>query len=254
MTGIECRKLSLAIGKKTILDSMDLSFAQSGIHTILGPNGAGKSTLLRLLAGLSDPSTGTITIEGQPLAELSKEDQAKRIGFVPQRTQLTAPLPVKEVVAMGRFAHRGDAIGLSRQDRDVVTDCLGRCDCTHLAEQNFNTCSVGEQARILIARALATEAPYLFLDEPAASLDISHSLHLEKLLITLANDGRGIILVHHNLDTVKRLSTTCTLLCCGQHVASGGPEEVLSSETIQSVYSVIPHPDTATGYSLVERP
>ena len=181
------------------------------VLAILGPNGAGKSTLLRALAGLL-AYEGAIALDGAELSGLSRREIGRRIAFVPQRTQLTSRLPVWTVVSHGRYAHRGGLAQLSARDERAIESAMLRADVAHLAAREFPQLSAGEQRRVLLARALATEARVLLLDEPTASLDIPHALSLFETLRGLAESGHCVVIVLHQLDDALRFTDRALLL------------------------------------------
>jgi iron complex transport system ATP-binding protein len=201
------------------------------VVSIIGPNGAGKSTLLAALGGLIRYD-GSVRVEGREVRDVELRERARLIAYVPQRTQLRAALTVRQVVALGRYAHN------SARDGGVVERALASAGAEGLAERAFPELSVGEQQRVIIARALATEAPFLLMDEPTAALDVGRGLETLYLLRRLAAEGRSVISVLHSLDDARRFSHRCVLLCNGRTYREGAPEEVVSQEVVRDVYGV----------------
>ena len=233
MSLLHCTDVRVARGNSTIVEGVSFSLEAGEILAILGPNGAGKSTLLRALAGLL-PAEGEILLGGAHLNELVPAERAKRIAYVPQRTQLQALLRVEEVVAQGRYAHR------SSRD-SILAEAMKQSGADAFAGRLFPELSIGEQQRVLIARALATEAPLLVLDEPTAALDARQGLRTHGLFRRLAEQGRGLVVVLHHLDDALRFADRCLLLGPGRPskvVASGAPEEVIAPEPLRDVYGV----------------
>ncbi len=221
---------------------MEVSLAvEAGAVTgVLGPNGAGKSSLLlALLGALADGlDAGEVTLEGRPLSAWSAGERAQRVAYVPQTTELTAPLSVRSVVAMGRQARTGWSPWSQLGADEVVDDAMARTDVTGLSERRFDELSGGEQRRVLLARALATEARVVLLDEPAASLDVGHALSLYGRLRELAADGYAVVVVLHDLDDALRFTDRALLLREGREVAMGPTPEVITPERIETVYGV----------------
>jgi len=204
---------------------------------LVGPNGAGKTTVLKAMVGLL-PSAGTITLDGQDLSQLSARERAHRVAYVPQRTALTAPLSVRSVVDLGRFAHRSSWSRPSAHDRAVVSQALEDANVADLAERPFSTLSGGERQRVLLARALATQAPVLLLDEPTSALDVRQVLLLHTILRTLAQRGSIIIAVLHDLAEVREHTDRAVLLQDGQVQYTGPTPEVVALEPVRAAYGV----------------
>lgn len=230
---LEAKGVSVRVGQKTLLDRVDLKAEAGQVLALVGPNGAGKTTLLKALLGLR-PHTGTVQVCGRPLAALSTTERARQIAYVPQSTLLTARVTGRDVVAQGRFAH-GEAHPNHQQ---AIDRALKDTDCQGLGNRPFAVCSGGERSRLLLARALATEAPLLLLDEPTASLDLAHGLHLHSLLRQLAAAGKTIVIVQHQLADALRWSDSVLVLKNGQHVASGATKAVLTAALIEEVFGL----------------
>jgi iron complex transport system ATP-binding protein len=221
-----------------IVQDVSLSATRGDITALLGPNGAGKTTLLRGIIGLQPLHKGTVYIGDQNVHQLPPDERAARMAYVPQRSRLAARLSARAVVELGRFPHRGNAVGLNATDHDIVSQALADTDCAYLTDRPFNSCSGGEQARLLLARALATEAPYLLLDEPAANLDIAHALNLFTLLRALADAGRAIVVVMHQLDHALRWADRALVMNRSRAIASGPCRDILTPDLVQDVYRV----------------
>ena len=250
---LRARGLGVALAGRQLLHAIDMDAAHGTLTAVLGPNGAGKTTLLRALAGLL-PSSGSVELDGQPLASMAPRERSRRLAFVPQRSQLSARLPVWSVVAQGRFARRTGLGGPSSADLQAIEAALRKADVAHLAEREFPQLSHGEQRRVLLARALATEARVLLLDEPAASLDIPHALGLYATLRALSAEGCCVIAVMHQLDEALRFTDRALLLQAGRQVAAGATAEVISAENVARVYGVTLVPGGALGFRLEEAP
>ncbi|MET0283459.1 MAG: ABC transporter ATP-binding protein [Polyangiales bacterium] len=223
-------------GKLTVLRNVSFRAEFGSVTAIIGPNGAGKSSLLRALNGLL-PHQGRITTNEREIAKLSPRERARRIAYVPQQTQLAANLSVRETVAQGRFAHTS---GWAQVDTHApsVQRALVDAHVTHLRDRAFNTLSGGEQRRVLLARALATEASILLLDEPTAGLDLAHVLRFHALIRTLADRGLCVISVLHDLVDVFHHADRALLLAHGEQVLEGPAADVVRSEQVTRVYGV----------------
>ncbi|MCA9606277.1 MAG: ABC transporter ATP-binding protein [Myxococcales bacterium] len=250
---IEARGLTVRRGARAVLEGIDFEARTGEVTCILGPNGAGKSTLLAALAGLLPIDRGTVAIDGIALDALDARARARRVAYVPQQTELRSALRVDTVVSHGRYAHTG---GLGRpgpKDLEAIEEALAKADVVGLRDRRFDHLSTGEQRRVLVARALATRARVILLDEPTAALDVRHALELHALLETLADDGLCLVVVLHGLDAARRHTARATLLDRGAVVAAGPTAEVVDAEHVRAVYGVRLREGAALGFELEDR-
>jgi iron complex transport system ATP-binding protein len=251
---LRARDVSIELGRTQVLSGVTFEARFGEILAVLGPNGAGKTTLLRALAGLL-PHGGTIEVAGSPLHALERREAARRIAFVPQRTQLSVRMSVEAVVSQGRYAHRGGIARLTAADHAVIERAMTHADVLPLRARELPDLSYGEQRRVLLARALATEARVLLLDEPTAALDVAHALQLYVVLHELTAAGHCIVLVVHQLDDALRHADSALLLDGGRQVALGPSADVIRSQHIERVYGVALVEAGALGSRLLaERP
>ena len=211
----------------------------AGVHAgIVGPNGAGKSTLLKILAGMIDPGEGSVRFQEKPLRDWRRLALAKKLAYVPQSVPADVGYSALDVVLAGRFAHVG-YFGLeSARDREVARDALARLDALSLADRPLSELSGGEQARVLVARALAQEPELLLLDEPTAFLDVGHRLDLyDRLRDENRRRGLTVLVVTHDLNMASEYCDHVLLLAAGKLVATGTPRDVLTVERIREVYA-----------------
>lgn len=229
----------------------DVSFdaPRGQITALLGPNGAGKSTILKALIGLV-VARGSMELDGRPISAMSRNERATRMAWVPQRSRLQVRLTARQVVEHGRFAHRPLLVGPSRADRAAVEGGLERAGASEVADRIFVELSGGEQQRVLLARALATGATTLLLDEPTAALDARQVLLFHRALRELAEDGHCVLVVMHGLDEVHRHADRTVLLRRGRVHRSGPTDQVVSEAPIREVYGVEVRPGTALGIRL----
>jgi iron complex transport system ATP-binding protein len=211
---------------------------------LVGPNGAGKSTLLRALAGLV-PHDGAVTWRNAPLARLDAKTRARTVAYLPQDPPVHWPLPASEVVALGRLPHRAYGAEQSSADEAAVRAAMRETDTLEFAARSVNRLSVGERARVLLARALAVEAPVLLVDEPIAMLDPYHQLDVMRTLRAYAteSDGPGarlVVAVLHDLGLAARFCDRVLLMNEGKVVGDGPPDATLSSAAIRMHYRVEP--------------
>ncbi|MGB5374031.1 MAG: ABC transporter ATP-binding protein [Polyangiales bacterium] len=229
--------MSVTLSGRTVLRDIDLEAHPGEVLALLGPNGAGKSTLLKALAGLL-PYEGRVEIAETDVAALSPRDRARRISYVPQRSLLRSALSVEEVVALGRYVHGGSFGGMSKSDKEAIDHALLTAHADALRDRIFTQLSVGEQQRVLLARALASDAPILLLDEPTAALDVGEGMAVLRLIRTLAARKHTLIVVLHDLADALSTTDRALLLKDGRVVEQGQTREVISAEPIRAVYGV----------------
>jgi iron complex transport system ATP-binding protein len=237
MSALVARDVSVRLSGRSVVEHVDFEARAGQISAIVGPNAAGKTTLLKALAGLI-PAQGSIRHGDTPLAELSAAERARRVAYVPQRSELSARLSVQQVVALGRYAGRPGVFSLGAADRRAIEAALERVRARALAERFYPELSGGEQRLVLLARALATGAHTVMLDEPAMSLDVRHGLGLFELLRELAGQGYCVVCVLHDLDEVRRFCDAALLLDQGRARFAGAPEQAAFMAAAEAVYGV----------------
>ncbi|UCF46799.1 MAG: ABC transporter ATP-binding protein [Myxococcales bacterium] len=234
---IRARQVGVTLGGRTVLRGIDLEAKPGEVLALLGPNGAGKSTLLKALAGLL-PYEGRVEIDDVDVADLSPRKRAKQVSYVPQRSLLRSALSVEEVVALGRYVHGGSFGGMSKNDKDAIDHALETAHADVLRDRVFTQLSVGEQQRVLLARALASDAPIVLLDEPTAALDVGEGLAVLRLIRTLAARNHTLIVVLHDLADARSTTDRALLMKEGRVVEQGPTRDVVSAEPIRVVYGV----------------
>ena len=238
---LEARDLTVSYDRRIAVADVTLSLNEGHITAIIGPNGAGKSTLLRTLNGQLPRSAGAVLLDGEPIDRLSRRNISRRIAVVAQEAELRFPVTVLEFVLGGRFAwatHSGWGWETER-DLSVAESVLRETELTDLSSRLMNELSGGERQRALMARALATEAPILLLDEPTANLDLSHQATLLSLVRNRCDRHRAAALVvTHDINLAAEFADNILLMKEGRTVHSGRPEEVLKPEILQEVFEI----------------
>jgi iron complex transport system ATP-binding protein len=225
-------------GKRTALRPFDHSVRPGEWLCLIGPNGAGKSSVLRAVAGLV-PHDGEILIDGSPLSMRPARRRAALVAYVPQSPLLPLDMPAFDYVLLGRSPYVSYFGRESKHDRSMVSDVLERLDLTGFADRLLGTLSGGEQQRLVIARAVAQEAPILLLDEPTSALDIGHQQQALELVDRLRRDhGLTVISAMHDLTLAGLYADRLVLLHEGHTVASGDARDVLRAETLSEFYGV----------------
>jgi iron complex transport system ATP-binding protein len=228
--------VSVELGGRSVLSDVSLTVAAGEVVVVIGPNGAGKTTLLRAAAGLV-PSAGAILLGGEPLARLSLAERARRLAYLPQGHVIHWPLPVAEVVALGRLP-RGAGADLSEADRDAVERAMAATEVIGYADRPVTTLSGGERARVALARVLATEAFLIAADEPTASLDPHYQMAVTDILRRHAAGGGAVIAVLHDLTLAARVADRLVLLDRGRLVAAGPPRAVLAGARLAATFGI----------------
>lgn len=230
---VRTERVQVTLGARQVLQDISFQTEYGAITAVLGPNGAGKTTLLKAVAGLL-AHEGRIEVAGRDLRRLQRSDRVKLLAYVPQTSLLASPFRVEHVVEQARYSLRTDR----HRRHAAVEHAMDVVDVAHLRKRSFTQLSGGERRRVLLARALATEAKLILLDEPTASLDIRHALSFYELLRELAASGYCIVTVLHRLDDAARFTDRAILLKDGRLTHQGMTAEVISAEPIRDVYGV----------------
>ena len=238
--------LTLRIGERKLLSRLDWQAAPGECWSIIGRNGAGKSTLLQVLAGLRQPSSGLVALDGKPLNEWPLADLARRRAYLPQGRSDAFGYTVLETVLTARHPYRDGAYWDSDADRRQALEALNAVDAAHLAGRDVRTLSGGERQRVAIAAALAQDTPLLLLDEPATALDLAHQVAAMRLLGGLCRDaGRTVVMVGHDLNLVDGVATHALLLMDGGDWRAGPVAEIMRPGPLQACLGypieVVPH-------------
>ncbi|WDT91414.1 heme ABC transporter ATP-binding protein [Streptomyces sp. SCSIO-PteL053] len=245
---VEAAGLSVRLGQRQVLDSVDLTAHAGEVVALVGPNGAGKSTLLAALAADLAPASGEVRIDGRPSAAWSAPELALRRSVLPQAAVLSFPFPVEDVVRMGRAPWAGT----EREDEDdaAVDAAMAATEVTRFAARPFSALSGGEKARVALARVLAQRAPLMLLDEPTAALDLRHQELVLRICRERAAAGDAVVVVLHDLGLAAAYADRVAVLHDGRIAELGPPEAVFSGELLGEVYrqpvEVFPHPRTGT--------
>lgn len=226
--------LSFAYRDSLVLREVTLDLPQGVVLGVIGPNGAGKSTLLKAVVGLLKPAKGTVACFGEPLAKVRR-----RVGYMRQASSVDWDFPttVSDVVLMGTYGGLGWFRRPGTKERDMAAAALKRVGIPHLAHRPISQLSGGERQRTFLARLLAQEPDLLLLDEPFAGVDAASQETITNVLHGLRDEGRTVVIVHHDLATVP---TLCDWTCLLNRTVMGfGPtKEVFTDEMVKQAYGL----------------
>ncbi|KPQ05914.1 MAG: ABC-type cobalamin uptake system permease component BtuC [Rhodobacteraceae bacterium HLUCCA12] len=238
MTGTPLLSLdafSVARGPCDVVQDVTCAIGAGEFVGLIGPNGAGKTTLMRAALGL-------IPARGQSsLAVLDRAARARAVAWLPQQREIAWPISVENLVALGRSPHRAAGRPMSDADRAATVRAMARMGLDGFQARAANRLSGGEQARVLIARALAQDSPLLMADEPAAGLDPSSQISLMELFAAQAAEGQAVLASMHDLGLAARHCTRLLVLHRGRLVADGAPDTVLTPDLLATVFQITAH-------------
>jgi iron complex transport system ATP-binding protein len=232
---LDVHDVSWTVDAHKILDRVLLHVQPGEFVGLLGPNGSGKSSLLRMIYRVLKPDAGVITLQGEDVWKLRPRQAAQRTAVVAQERSSTFDFTVQEMVMIGRNPHKGLFDRDTSADVAIVEAALRQVGMLAFASRCFHTLSGGEKQRVLVARALAQQAPFLVLDEPTNHLDIRHQLEILTLIKQLNVTSLAAL---HDLNLAAQYCDHVFMLQDGTVVASGTPEHVLQPELIRAVYHV----------------
>jgi iron complex transport system ATP-binding protein len=243
---LDARDIVFRAGGNVLLDRVSAAFEPARLHLIIGANGAGKSTFVRVLSRLLRPDEGRVTYGGADAAHWSERDLARHRAVLSQAFEVAFPIPVRELVMMGRYPHfRGRP---RAGDDQVVNEVMQFFDVTDMAERSYGTLSGGERQRVNFARVLAQiwqpldgASRYLFLDEPLTFLDIRHQIDFMKRVKAFATQPDVVVVgVVHDLNLAARFADRLLLIHHGRVLADGATAEVLTREYLERAFQVTP--------------
>jgi len=230
MTLLAAKDIKVIRGHSRLLDVGSLDFDSHGAVAIIGPNGSGKSTLLKVLAGIETPNSGEVRLNDRALMAYAGLARAKTVGYLPQQFEPHWDLSVIDLVRLGA-ERAGDATDT------VIEQALVQFELALLRQRRWSTLSGGERARALLATILAIDPPLLLADEPAASLDIKHRIHVSAALARRGKDRLSIV-VMHDLDLAFQLFERIVLMDKGRIVADGRASEIVHDKKLDDVFGV----------------
>lgn len=238
---IELEHISAGYGKTEILHDLSLTFVQGKITVLLGVNGCGKSTLLKTLVRLLPLTAGEIYVDGTPAGRYSAPELAKKIAYLPQNRNVP-DMTVGQLVLHGRFAHLRYPRVYRKEDADAAERAMRTLGIEDLSGRHLSGLSGGMRQKAYLAAALAQESPAILMDEPTTFLDIAGQLRLAETIRRLAETGKTLILVLHDLPLALKLADNLAVLHEGRLLDCGTPEEILARGAIERAYQIKIHP------------
>jgi iron complex transport system ATP-binding protein len=236
---LEARNITINYGPRAAVADVSLLPKPGEVIAIIGPNGAGKSTFLRALNGSLPISEGQVLLDGKPLGTFARRAVARHIAVVAQESDLRFPVTVMEFVLGGRHAWTTAWGWETERDVDIARKVLRETELEDFAARLMNELSGGERQRAVLARALATEASVLLLDEPTANLDLAHQATMLRLVRARCDNGSAAaVVVTHDVNLAAEFADRVLLMKDGRTIASGPPGEVLTADLLRKVFDL----------------
>ena len=234
---LEIKNLSASIQGRKIIQDISTVFENGKVNVLLGPNGCGKSTLIRSILHLTRIEQGSILIDGADTKELQPKELAQQIAYMPQSRNVS-DISVKRLILHGRFPYLSYPRKYRKCDNEIVEQIMKTLEIDHLADRQIPQLSGGQRQRVYLAMALAQETDIIMMDEPATFLDIQSQLEVMEIVVRLAKEGKNVIMVLHDFESVLRCADRVFLINEGKLIKSGNPEDVLTSKETAEVFGV----------------
>lgn len=236
-TIIELKNLSIGYGNKSVLQDVNAKINKGEIVGIIGCNGAGKSTLLKTIRGLLPKQSGEILYFGRKVESFSEKELAREVAYLQQNVEVGFGYTGKDIVLAGRYPYMKWWKGESISDEELALKCMEYTGTKELAERPVNEVSGGQKQRILLAKVLAQQTPILFLDEPTTGLDMVYQEEIFRFSKALAEMGKTILMVVHELNLAAKYCSRIILLGEGMVIADGRPDNVFTEKILSKAYN-----------------
>ena len=234
---IALRQLRVGYPGRLVLEDVSLDFRPGEVLAILGPNGCGKSTLLRTANGLLPKLEGEILVDGRSITKMSAKEVAQKIAYLPQ-SRMVPSITAGRMVLHGRFPYLSYPRRYRAEDHAMVRRALDWVGASELADRTLAELSGGQRQTVYLPRALAQETETVSMDEPTTYLDVSCQLEVMALARRLAEEGRAVVMVLHDLTLALRYAHRAALFCAGRLERTGTPEELYESRALEPVMGV----------------
>lgn len=235
---LEIKNVTAGYGKQPVLNGVNATFEKRKLTSIIGVNGCGKSTLLKVMLGILPITDGIVEIDGRALSSLKRNEIAQRIAYLSQGKN-TPDMTVMQMVLHGRFPYLSYPRRYTSRDREIAFSAMEKVGIADLAEKPLYSLSGGMRQNSYIAMTLAQDTDYILLDEPTTYLDIAHQLDLMRILRELADGGKGVITVMHDLPMAFSFSDKIILMNEGEILSGAAPEQIYQQNTIPQVFGVV---------------
>ncbi|MCL0099617.1 ABC transporter ATP-binding protein [Dehalococcoidia bacterium] len=248
---LEVTDIRFSYSGRPVLNGLSFAVATGELLGVVGPNGSGKTTLLKLVTGVLSPDAGAVTLNGVGIIDLRSRERARQIAVVPQDPQLPEGFSVLDLILMGRNPYLGLFQWESKFDLQVANSAMEYASVTHLAGRKLDELSGGERQRVVVAMALAQQAPVLVLDEPISNLDMSHSLGIMNVIRCVQGERKGVsVVAMHDLTLASMFCDRLMMIAGGRCFVIGSPQEVVTADNIRQIYGasvvILEHPKTGT--------
>lgn len=250
MSVINVNDVSVAYQDQVILQNVSMQIPAGQVTSIIGANGSGKSTLLKTVAGLLQPKSGEVLLDGKNLSTYKKKVLAQKVGLLPQALHVPSQIRVSELVARGRYPYQKMFADYTAEDYEKIQWAMDMTRISELADHFVSELSGGQQQRVWIALVLAQDTDILLLDEPTTYLDLSYQIELLDLLIDLNRDfQKTIVMVLHDINLAARYSHYLYVLKNGRPIADGSPNEILSQKLMSDAFALntVMYQDSVSG-------
>lgn len=235
---LKISKLNASYKQHSVLKDINLELYQGQVTVLIGPNGSGKSTLLKCIAQSHAQYDGEVLWENQNLKKLAKRDLAKRLALLPQHVTAPNGMTVEQLIRFGRFPHQGWFKQWRTEDQIATNQALSATHLLEMRNMPLSHLSGGQRQRAWIAMVLAQQTPLILLDEPISMLDIGHQADILNLVRTLANQGKSVVMVLHDLATAARCADNMIALKHGEIIAQGNAKTILTPSLVKQLYNI----------------
>ena len=237
---ITLKNLSAGYGEEDVVKGVSLAFEPGKVTVLLGPNGSGKSTLLKAALGLIPATGGEIFYDGQEIRQMKRKEIAKKAAFLTQNHPPSS-IQALRMVLHGRFPYLSYPRRYGKEDYAIAREAMERTGCIEYEEKNINTLSGGQRQSVYLAMALAQQTETVFLDEPTTYLDIQKQMQILKIAKALAESGKAVVLVLHDLVMALQTADQIILLEKGTMIYCNSPENLYKSGRLEEVFGVEVH-------------